>query len=1104
MKKLFILLTLLLLPALGAELLAQTPASVSGTVVDKFGEPLVGASLVDKSGKYALTDNDGNFTLSGISLPADVTISFIGFDDKVVTLTGAEPTPFVITMDTENTMLDELVVVGYGTQKKVNLTGAVGVIDGKDLNARPVTNTAMALQGADPSLVLTQSSGALDGTNYSVNIRGKVSLNSGSPLVLVDGIEGSLTQVNPNDIESVSILKDASACAIYGAKASAGVILITTKSGQSGDARITYNGRYSLSQNTTSTDFITDGYDYVTLCNSFYQTLAGEGAFTYSDEQIEMLKERHGDVTENPSRPWVIPDATGTNTYVYLANFDWYDFLFKKTRPETEHNVTVRGGTDKVKYYVSGRYLYREGVFNGYASDKFNSLSLRGKVDAKITSWLDFSTNVSLQRTDYDWGGFWEMDGSSGFVSQGITWNITQNVSPTYVPYNPDGTINMVPGFMTGATSPLMSGRAGVILSDSNHNSNVNNYWTWTSRLTAHIAKWLDFSADYTYRRRDRQAGYRSNPTPNCYDNVNRRMYQGNGLAGGYFSNGSVYDFYREYNYYQNGNVANAWFNFHNTFGQAHNVSATLGANFDDYYGRSLTIQQKGSMSENLAYINMANGEIEKASGNVSAYRTLGFFGRINYDYDGRYLLELSGRYDGSSRFPKGHRWGFFPSASAGWRISEEPFWTNIKPVVSNFKIRASYGTLGNQQVDNYYYWDTINTGTLSGYTFDGATNAGQAYASSPVSSNLTWETVISKNIGVDLGFLGNRLTLTADFFIRDTKNMLTEAMTLPYVYGEEAPKENSADLTTRGYEIAISWKDNVKVAGKPMYYGITATLGDFRSFITRFNNPDKLLSDNYVGKELGEIWGYKTDGLFATDEEAAEWEATYDSFGTVNKGIKGQAAPWNHLMAGDIKYVNLDDNPAINAGANTLDDPGDRIVIGNSLPRYNYAFRGDLSWAGLDLSVFFQGVGKMDWMPAANCIYYWGPYSYHRPTFIPKDFLSKCWSAEPGADNSNAIYPRQRGRICTGSNIFASDYWLQSAAYLRLKNLTVGYTLPLPKNKVIEKARIYFSGENLFYWSPLKKATKYIDPEVATTGVAEDIVYPYSKTFSFGVDITF
>ena len=1082
--------------------------TLRGTVTDRNGEPLIGASVVDKaSGKYSLTDAGGSYIIEDLSFPAALTVSYLGFDDQEITVTGRERQPYTIVMESENTVLDELVVVGYGTQKRVNLTGAVSVIDGKDLNARPVTNTAMALQGADPSLVLTTGSGSIDGTHYSVNIRGKLSLNSGSPLILVDGIESSLSQVNPNDIESISVLKDASACAIYGAKASAGVVLITTKSGAEGDAKITYNGRVSISDNTTSTDFMTCGYDYVMLTNKFYETFKGCGAWTYSEDQLELLKERRYDKTENPERPWIIPDETGTHTYLYLGNFDWYGFLFNRVRPETEHNVTVRGGTGKVKYYASGRWLYREGLFAAKAQDIYNGFSLRGKIDAKIKKWLDYSTNVSFERTHYKWGGYWEMDGSTeynGSGGVGIIWNFTQNVGPNIMPYNPDGTIDMYSSYLADATSPIFSGRGGVYMDGRNHNANTNNYWTWTNRFIFHIFKGLDFTADYTYRRRDRLGAFRSLPTANAYDNEYGRLYEGNGLTGGLFSNGSVYDFYQEVRYIQDGNVANAYFSYDNTFGGAHHVAATLGANFDDYHSTSLTIRQKGSLSDSQAYINMANGEIERAAESNSAYRTLGFFGRLNYDWKGRYLVEVSGRFDGSSRFPKGHRWGFFPSASAGWRISEEPFWTNVKPYVSSAKIRVSYGTLGNQQVSNYYYWEELKTGQLSGYTFDAVNNAGYAYVDAPVSSKLTWETVVSKNLGLDLGFFRNRLNVNADFFIRDTKNMLTTAMTLPFVYGEAAPKENAADLRTRGYELMVSWKDNVTVAGKPFYYGITASLGDYQTFITRYNNdPDNpVLSDHYVGKRLGDIWGYTTDGLFATDEEAAEYESTIDSFGTVNKGINAQASPWNHLKAGDLKYVDLNKDGKINTGSNTLKDPGDRKIIGNSRPRYNYAFKGEVSWLGIDLSVFFQGVGKLDWMPSGNCIYFWGPYSYHRPTFLPNDFEKMCW--REGEDNSKAVFPRERGRIATTSYVVTSDYYLQNAAYIRLKNLTLGYTLPIKNKNIVDRARIYFSGENLFYLSPMRKTTKYIDPEVATNSAYEDCTYPYSRTFSFGIDITF
>ena len=1105
MKRFLLAFLVLLIPAVA---LAQS--SLRGVVTDTDGEPLIGASVqVAGTSQYALTDNDGAFSIGNVRFPAQVTVSFMGMADKVLNLTGTEPMPLAVVLESDN-VLEELVVVGYGTQKRVNLTGAVSVIDGKELNARPVTNTAMALQGADPSLVLTTSSGSIDGTNYSVNIRGKLSINSGSPLILVDGIESSLTLVNPNDIESISVLKDASACAIYGAKASAGVILITTKSGNEGKAKVTYNGRFSISNNTTSTDFITSGYDYVSLTNKFYENTKGYGAWTYTDEQMQMLYERRNDVTENPERPWVVLDGTGTNTYVYLGNFDWYNYLFNKVRPETEHNIAVRGGNDRIKYYASGRWIWRNGFFGGLAQDTYNGASLRTKLDAKITNWLTYSTNVSLERTKYDWGGFWELDGNSGLNSQGIMWNITQNVGPNLVPFNPDGTIAMLPGYMADAISPLMSGRGGVFMDGRNNNSNTNNYWTWTNRFTIDIVKGLKFIADYTYRRRDRIAGYRSVPTVNSYDNVNKRMYEGNGYSGGIFTNGSVYDFYQEVRYMQDGSVANAYFSYDNTF-NGHHVAATLGANYDDYHSTQLTAKQKGSLSETLSYLNKAaaavdeNGNlvgIETLAESNSAYRTLGFFARVNYDWKGRYLLELSGRYDGSSRFPKGHRWGFFPSASAGWRISEEPFWEKIRPVVSNAKLRLSYGTLGNQQVSNYYYWDTISTGSLS-YTFDG-TKAGYASVSDPVSSSLTWETVISKNIGLDLGFFRNRLTFNGDIYIRDTKNMLTTAMTLPSVYGAAAPKENAADLRTYGFEVALSWKDNVMVAGKPLYYGITATLGDNVSYITRYDNPDKLISDHFVGKRLGDIWGYRTDGLFKTDEEAAAYEAAVDNK-VVHDYIFGKntLAPNNHLMAGDLKYKDLNGDGAINTGKNTLDDPGDREVIGNSRPRYNYAFKTDFSWAGLDISIFFQGVGHIDWAPHFQSSYFWGPYGFQRPTFIPKGFEKLCWDTAEGADNSNAYYPRMRASVVNSYK--TNDYFLQNAAYLRLKNLTVGYTLPLKKNKVVEKVRFYFSGENLFYLSPLTKISKYVDPEVATAGDdTRDLTYPYSRTFSFGVDITF
>lgn len=1087
---------------------SQSPRTrtIPGKVTDSSGEPLMGASVMVKGTTTGfIADLDGKFALQGVKYPATLVVSFIGYSDYELTVTGDEKEVAIVLDDSMN-VLNDVVVVGYGTQKRVNLTGAVAVIDGKDLNQRPVTNAAQALQGADPSLVFSAGNGSIEGDEYSLSVRGATSISSSSvsPLVLVDGVEASLSLVNPNDIESISVLKDASACAVYGAKASAGVILITTKSGSNdeGKAHVNYNGRFSMTTNTTSTDFITTGYDYITLTNSFNQVFQGNDAWTYSAEQIQMMYDRRNDKVENPARPWVVPDETGTYTYLYLGNFDWYNYLYKTRRPETEHNISVSGGNKKVNYYASGRYLYREGLFNQAASDYLNSLSFRAKVNAEVTKWLKYSANISFERQKYDYGGFWEQDGTTGLVEAGILYNTTQNVGPFYVPYNPDGTVNIQPGYMYGATSPLFSGRGGVWMTEDNHNARYKNALTLTNRLTFTVAKGLKFIADYSYRRNDNTSMYRCLPTSNSYDNANRRMYSGNGLSGGYFSNGSVYDFYQEGRYWQNGHVVNAYGQYDGNFGK-HSLGATLGANFDDYSSSTLTVRQKGSLSETLSYIDLASAtEIVTLKESATSYRTLGFFGRLNYSYAEKYLLELSGRYDGTSRFPKNHRWGFFPSASAGWRISEEPFWSPMKNWWNKAKLRLSYGTLGNQQVSNYYYFDTITLAKLS-YTFDGANAAQSAYTSTPVSDALTWETVISYNVGLDLGFFKDRLNISADAYIRDTKDMLTTAMTLPNVYGTSAPKENAADLRTTGYEISVSWHDAVKLGGKPFNYNLTATLGDNISKITKYDNPTKLLSDNYVGKTLGEIWGYHVIGLFDSDSSADDWAKQYD-LTVVNKAELACKAPYNKVMAGDMQYANLDgdkymkgDKMAINTGSNTVDDPGDRMVIGNSRPRYRYAFKGDFSWNNIDLSFFFQGVGKCDWAPDANCVYLWGPYSYRRPTFIPTDLPGKCWSE----DNPGGYFPKQRAQLV--KNAPTNDYFLQNAAYLRLKNLALGYSIPF-KSKAISKCRVYVNGENLFYLSPLKKVTTTVDPEVATSSAYGDCLYPYAKTFSVGVDITF
>ncbi len=678
-------------------------------------------------------------------------------------------------------------------------------------------------------------------------------------------------------------------------------------------------------------------------------------------------------------------------------------------------------------------------------------------------------------------------------MSDGIFYDVARNTPPMVVPINPDGTKVIYNGHQYN-DSPLASGRIGAFTDGRNSNARRSVYYAITNRLTFDLTsnKDLKLIADYTYCRNDKLGAFRSLPTANTWNATQTAVVD--------FTNGSIKDFYQEERYYEDGQVANVYFDYSHTWGD-HNFSAVAGGNFEDFRSSQLIGRQQGSLSENLSILNINHGLIDKTNLSNTSYRTLGFFGRANYDYRGKYLFEVSARYDGTSRFAPGKRWVFNPSASAGWRISEEKFWEPLRSWWDNAKIRFSYGSLGNQQVSNYYYIDTISTTTMSNYTFDGAAKAGYAKASDPVTDDLTWETVVTYNLGFDLGLLRNRLSVSADLYIRDTKNMLTQMQTLPTVYGAPTPKANCADLRTKGYEITVSWRDSKTVLGKPFSYGISASQGDYKTTITKYTNEEGLLSYHYVGEVLGDVWGYRTGGLFKTDAEAALYQAAIDDKAVNNQVYSCADATMNHLMAGDMKFLDLNGDNAINGGKSTLADPGDQSIIGNTLPRYIYSLRGDLSWNGFDFAIFFQGVGKINWMPNASCLYFWGPYAEPTVSFIEKGFERLCWSE----DNTGAYFPRRRAQQTSSAGALSvkTDRYLQDASYIRLKNITLGYTIPINK-RVLEKLRVYVAGENLAYWSPMKRYCKTIDPEVAVSNVSKDCLYPYSRTFSVGVDITF
>lgn len=1104
-------LSILLSLAVIAPAFAQRTHALSGKVTDSSGEPLIGAAIkVDGTDIAVITDFDGNYQLPEIKFPARIKVSFVGYADTEISLSGLEKTPYDIVINDSQNLLDEVVVVGFGTQKKSHLSGSVGVVGGAQLNNRPVVSAANALQGADPSVYINTSNGSAN-SSVSINIRGTLSVNGGSPLVLIDGVEGNLAMVNPNDIESVSILKDASTCAVYGAKASAGVVLVTTKQGQTGKTNISYSFRQGWIQPTTDMNFIDTGYEHITLINyfqshSFHNARRYEYDYTEANGELLKLWERRNDKVENPDRPWVEVGPDGQ--YRYYGNYDWFNAFYNTNRPTQEHNVSISGGNAGIKYYVGGRYYNETGLLKGGADDKFQSYSIRSKIEAKVTKWLKYSNNISYAKKHYNWLGNSDME--STFE------NLWRYGSPAFSPYNPDGTLVAEPYELKIAAVQFMMGKTpSQTLYGGNRNSKDTGDLTMTNRLDITPVKGLTISASHDYRRLDWFNTYRTNQYYYSTAPGTLTMMQGTTSS------------YKEDRNWRQVNVFTGTIQYENNWG-GHYLKALAGAQYEMSKLAELGVKASPILTETYDSFALIDQSMNAAGLPVSSYelgvknenyKTLGFFGRINYDYKGRYIAEVSARYDGTSRFSSKHRWGFFPSMSLAWKFSDEKFFSPLKDWWSNGKLRLSAGSLGNQQVSAYYYVEKISIDNKQDYTFDNSTQSRYAKITDPVSDNLTWETVKTYDAGLDLGFFNNRLSLVGDYYIRDTKDMLTASVQLPGVFGAKSPKENCADLRTRGWEFSLTWKDSFKLAGQPFNYTVSGSLGDRRTFFTKYYNPTGTLSSHYVGKELGTIWGYRSGGLFATDEEAADYTNEIDCR-LLQPGYYyaggGVCVDGYGAKAGDFKLLDVDNNGVLNNGSNTLEDHGDLQIIGNSQAHLNYSFRLEFDWFGFDFAAYFQGIGRQDWFPNGSYGGYafWGPYSSTSISFIHKDFMKNTWSEE----NPNAYFPRPRGYSAYTDSKYSywtglgktNDYFLQNIGYLRFKNLTVGYTFPekWTRKIAVQKLRVYFSGENLIYWSPLKDHCLLIDPELAgadgtktsNTGVG----YLYPRTLSFGLSVTF
>lgn len=1068
---------------------AAQQRTVTGLVVDNTDEPLVGVSVRVAGTQFAAATNiDGHFTVQLPGDKAELNFSYVGYKPVTVKVSAADSDIRVV-MHENSEMLEETVVIGYGTQKKVNLTGAVASVGSKELENRVSHSLTNMLQGSVAGFNVTTSSGA-PGASAAINVRGTTSINSTSPLVLIDGAEGDLARVNPNDVESVSIIKDASAAAIYGARAAFGVVLVTTKTGseKDGKATVRYSGRVGWEEPTTSTDYINQGYWSVYIAQLFHSATNGTNYINYNDYDMQQLLARVNDRTEHPDRPWVVEDVRGgKRQWLYYGNYDWYHMMFRDSRPSTQHNVSLSGKTGDVKYYISGGIDWQQGILR-QKPDVFRKYNLRAKIDFRINKYATFHYNSAMYASQYEYIG----DGS---VENTMAYSSAHALS-CFPMQNPDGSWLGEIGIGTTAGSARVANGRHIMLGTGSHrNVDRSNDFSNTARLVITPLKQLSVTGDFSYRF------YQSRNTSRS-QNLPYRIYPDAPMAG--YDTGAGEDrldenaktrYYISYNIYGT---------YTDTFADAHNVSVTFGFNQEQWKSKDITVAGGNLSSPDLDDLGLATGEASDGNraGGQKQYILQGLFGRVNYDYKGRYLFEASGRYDGTSRFARSNRWGFFPSASVGWRISEENFFSSLRPIVDNLKIRFSYGSLGNQNVSNYYtFLRLVSIKDFGSFNFGDGKLGKYSSLTEPIASDLTWEKANQWNLGIDYSMLNSRLSLTGDFYIRDTKDMLTEGIALPEVYGADVPDMNTADLRTKGYELSLSWRDGFDLGGRRFNYSLTANLSQYRSEITKYDNPTKTFDKPYyVGMELGEIWGYRTDGLFKTDEEAAEWAASHTFSSRLQAKLNGG---WK---AGDLKFLDLDQNGHIGSDVGgTADEPGDLAKLGNKLPRLSYGFTATAQYAGFDVSAFFQGTGNHYWYPDNESLIFWGAYQYGYSGFMPKNFLDNVWSE----DNPDAYFIRPRSYMSTGGYLRdANDRYLQNIRYLRFKNLTVGYTIPanITKKAGIDQVRVYFSGENLCYWSPLKKHSKYIDPEgaISRSSAMNRNFYPWSKTFMFGLDVTF
>lgn len=1038
---------------------------VSGIVKSADGESIIGANVkVTGTTIGCITDLDGNFSLE-VPDNASLTISYIGFKTQEVQVKGKSVLNIVLKEDTE--ILEEVVVVGYGTQKKVDLTGAVASVKMDDiLGNRPVGTTSQVLEGAIPGLQISRNNGK-PGVSMNLNIRGVTSVNDegGAPLVLVDNVPMDLDMIDPNDIESVSVLKDAASAAIYGARAAFGIILITTKQGaKDTPVSFNYSNNFSFSNPSTLPEKVSPRQTV-----QVYKDLGTVGYFGGQDVDRWLSYLDEYDQGMHPEG-YAVYDGVRYN----LAPTDYYADMMEKFGFQQQHNLSVQGGSKKANYRLAFGMVDEDGILYS-DKDAYRRYNVSSFINMDVASWLSTQLDVRYSRSN--------TSTVKGTADGRNIWQVAhQSQSMAPVGYGYDNYVN------PEEPLPFFSPRNMILL--DNPSKDRKSDTRILGRVILKPIKNLSVTAEYSYYR---QWG------SNSYAPV---LYEGLRNTGSNKIYSVTKNYYEMKNWFSDTNALNIYANYDFNIKNDHHFKVMIGFNQESYHYEELYGKREDLLDQNLPSLGMSTG-IQTTKDAFSEYALRSGFFRFNYDYKNRYLLTVNGRYDGSSRFAEDNRFGFFPSVSIGWRMMEEHFMESLRDIFSNLKPRMSWGSIGNQNVSNYGYMSTmvIDKDHEIKWILPGQSDyVTTVKAPNLVSTSYTWETVETLNAGLDLGMLNNRLQVSLDWYLRDTKNMLAPSKTAPSVLGTTFPQANSASLRTKGWELTVNWNGNI---GSDIRYNLGLNLYDSRSKITKYDNAQGILTNNgslvlREGMEYGEIWGFTTDRFYTADD--------FDANGKLKDGIpyvEGITQP----KPGDILYVDYDNNGIINAGKNTIDDPGDQKIIGNNTPRFQYNINGGISWKDFDLSFIFTGVGKRDLqMPGYWCAT--GTF-----TEAVYDYQLNYWTE----DNVNSYWPRLYGAGGNNSaNQKTQTKYLLNGAFIRLKNLTLGYNLPKKfcNKMLIKNLRFYVSGENLFTFHHLPKGY-YPDAFVSIPGslsMATGIQgegytnwsYPLMRQFAFGFNLTF